>query len=317
MPAYDAVLPEPSLCLNIPKTGSTFTDRFFNAADWLELKRRCGLKHLSVPNRASVGVVKRLKRRWLEYGNLNCRIRHFHTGYSALPHAIRHYPKCCALRDVETWYCSFYLFYTRSMGNTMLSRAIRLLVDGDDCLRDERARAVMLMHRQAFVERFEREDATARSIKNISVEFLVWFMRTIRTPVMLNRWVGMESGPRAMGFLTLRTITILFEDPKKVIGMEGDELDAYFASGRYLRDLRCDFFLRFDRLCERLCTVMIDKLGYSPDIVLFLGEHVGKENVSPNREKARIMRALGRDGLLAGIREEEDIYERYLLPLAR
>ena len=43
-------MPRPSLCLNIPKTGSSFTSRFFDAADWLELRRRCGLGRLAAPN---------------------------------------------------------------------------------------------------------------------------------------------------------------------------------------------------------------------------------------------------------------------------
>ena len=64
-------MPRPSLCLNIPKTGSRFTRRFFDAADWLELRRRCGLGRLAAPNRASVEIVKRIKRYGPGWGNLN------------------------------------------------------------------------------------------------------------------------------------------------------------------------------------------------------------------------------------------------------
>ena len=64
-------MPRPSLCLNIPKTGSRFTRRFFDAADWLELRGRCGLGRLAAPNRASVEIVKRIKRYGPGWGNLN------------------------------------------------------------------------------------------------------------------------------------------------------------------------------------------------------------------------------------------------------
>ena len=309
-------LPRPSLCLNVPKTGSSYTARFFNAADWLELGRRCGLNRLRVPNRAAVEAVKRIKRHWLEYGNLNCRVWNHHAGYSTLPAGIRHHPKVCTLRDLRDWYCSFHLYYTRSMPDTMLQRAIALLVDGEDRERDRFARATMLQHREAFVERFEGEDADARSIEGVSVDFLVWFMETIRTPVMLRGWAGTESWPKEIGFLTFRTIVILFDDPKKVFAMEAAEFDAYFASGRYLRDLRCDFFLDFDRLADGLCGLMIDELGYRRDIVLFLKEHADRVNASPADAKPRILRQLDADGLFARLRGREEVYEKYFLPLA-
>ena len=78
-------MPRPSLCLNIPKTGSSFTSRFFDAADWLELRRRCGLGRLAAPNRASVEIVRRIKRYGPGWGNLTCRFWDHHAGYSSLP----------------------------------------------------------------------------------------------------------------------------------------------------------------------------------------------------------------------------------------
>ena len=51
--------PKPSLCLNIPKTGSSWMRHFFDAADWLERKRRCGLGHRTVPLRASLELAMR------------------------------------------------------------------------------------------------------------------------------------------------------------------------------------------------------------------------------------------------------------------
>ena len=64
------------------------------------------------------------------------------------------------------------------------------------------------------------------------------------------------------GFQTSRAITNLFDDPGKAFRMRAGERDAYFASGSDLQDLRCDFFLDFDRLTDRLSRVMVDDLGY-------------------------------------------------------
>lgn len=311
------MLPKPSLCLNIPKTGSSFTNYFFNAADWLELKRLYGLNHLTVPHRTSLEFVKTLKRRCARFGNLSCRAWHHHAGYSTLPAAIRHVPKLCALRDLRSWYCSFYLYYTHSMTNTLLSRAIRLLVDNDDRgERDEKTRALLFRHRRTFLDRFKSEDARADSIENVSMEFLVWFNQTIRIHVMMDEWVGLDSSPTHVGFLTFRTITLLFDDPRKVLSLEADAFADYFAGGHYLRDLRCDFFLDTGTLTDQLCAVMIDELGYTREIVTFLKERVGRKNTSPEAKRDRVMRELDRGDLFARIRTDEEVYEKYLLPLA-
>ena len=310
------MLPKPSLCLNIPKTGSASTAWLFDAADWLAVRRACGLRGLSVPNRAAIETVRRIKRYGPTFGSLNARLRSHHAGYSTWPAGVRRYPKLCTLREVATWYCSYYLYYTRSMSNNMLSRAIRFLVDGDDHACDTGLRRILLRHRAAFLERFEGEEASATSIDGISVAFLVWFTGTIRTERQVKRLVGIETYPAQIGFLTLRTITLLFEDPARVLGMRADEFQEYFASGRYRQDLRCDFFLRFEALDEELGAVMTGELGYDRDLVDFLREHGERRNISPEEDRSRVMRVLAADGLLARIREDERIYERYLLPLA-
>ena len=150
-------MPRPSLCLNIPKTGSSFTSRFFDAADWLELRRRCGLGRLASPNRASVEIVRRIKRYGPGWGNLTCRFWDHHAGYSSLPSELRRHPKLCALRDLRSWYCSFYIYYPTAMTDNLLSCAIRLLVGGDPtAVRDRGTGAILSRHRRAFLERFRR-----------------------------------------------------------------------------------------------------------------------------------------------------------------
>ena len=309
-------MPQPSVCLNIPKTGSSFTTWFFGAADWLQFKRACRLRRLSVPNRAGIEASKRIKRLGVTYGSLNARLRDHHAGYSTWPTSVRHYPKLCTLRDVQSWYCSYYLYYTRSMKNTLLSQAIRFLIDGHDRRSDPELRPILLRHRRSFIERFEAERVSATSIENISVEFLAWFTHTVRFEYLLKRRVGMNTCPKRIGFLTFRTIVMLFENPARVLGLEAEAFDEYFASGRYRLDLRCDFFLRFDTLTDELCTVMTEELGYNRDIVMFLRENAERKNISPEDSKPPVMRALEEGGLIGRIREDESIYERYLLPLA-
>ena len=133
----------------------------------------------------------------------------------------------------------------------------------------------------------------------------------------MHQWVGMDGRPAARtGFLTFRAITILFDDPGKVFRMRADERAAYFASGAYLQDVRCDFFLDFDRLTDQLSRVMVDELGYTPEIVAFLQRHGGRVNASREDGTRRAMRELDAGDWFARTLEDEAVYETYLLPLA-
>ncbi len=310
------MLPKPSLCLNIPKTGTSFMRQFFNAADWLEVRRLCGLNHCVLPLRPSLVAVEMLKRHGPAFGNLTCRAWDHHAGWSALPKSLRHLPGLCAMRDVESWYGSAFLYYTHAMKDTFLSRAIRLLVHGEECVGDPARRALLMRHRSAFMAKFEREEVSADSLHNLSVEFFLWFQRTIRVEALMRTWVGVEPPDHAVGFLTFRTITLLFDDPAKVLRMHADDFHGYFASGRYRQDVRCTFFLDFARLTDQLCAVMIEALGYTPEIVRFLRENLSRKNVSIEEQRPRVRADLARSPLFAQIREEEQMYERYLLPLA-
>ena len=311
-------LPRPSLCLNIPKTGSSFTSRFFDAADWLELRRRGGLTRLAVPNRAGIEIVRRIKRHGPAWGNLGCRSWHHHAGYSSLAPGLRRHPRICVVRDVRSWYVSYCLYYTSAMTDTLLSRAIRMLAGGEArAVPRRRDREILSRHRREFLARWRNEDACADSLEGLSAEFLVWFTRTVRLDSLMNTWVGIDRMPDwRMGLLTFRAIAILFDDPAKVFRMRAAETEGYFASGRYLRDLRCDLFLDFDRLTEQLCRVMIGTFGYTPEIVAFLKENFGRLNVSPDRRRAGVMSELDTGGWFAETIEDEAIYRNYLQPLA-
>ena len=133
----------------------------------------------------------------------------------------------------------------------------------------------------------------------------------------MNAWVGLDRLPDwRMGLLTFRAVAILFDDPARVFRMRGDDAADYFASGRYLADLRCDLFLDFDRLTDQLCRVMVEEFGYTPEIVAFLKENVGRLNVSSDRRRAGVMRELDTGGWFAQTVEDEAVYRNYLAPLA-
>lgn len=310
------MLPRPSLCLNLPKTGSTYTARFFAAADWLHLQHACGLRRLHVPARLALESMNAFKRLGVRHGSLNPLLPAHHAGYSALPARLRVYPRLCTLRDAQGWYCSQYLYYTRRLKPSLLGQAIRLLVHGRDVPLDPRLRTILLRHRSEFLERFRNEGAHPDPTENVSVPFLFWFNHAVRGPFKLGRWFGVDTWPSDIGYLTFRTIALLFEDPARVFTLPEEGLEDYFASGAYRRDLRADFFLRFDTLTDDLCAVMAGELGYRPDILDYLAEREGRKNVSPRDLKPQVISALNARDLSARIRRGERIYERYLLPLA-
>ena len=310
------MLPHPSVCLHIPKTGSTWIDWIFNAADWLSLRRWFHSRRLAMPHRASLELVRRIKRHGPAFGNLNCRTGDRHTGYAGLPEGLRHLPKFAVLRDLEGWYASFHLYYTGVMKHTLLNEAVRLLVHGEDRPVGAVARAVLLANQQAFRERYAREDAATRSGGPVSVGFLLWFQQAVRLPVLMKSELGLDAMPAGPGFLTCRAIAMLFEDPARVLGMEAGAFEAYFAGGAWLQDLRCDYLLANAGLSDRLAGVMVDRLGYDADIVAYLKDHGGRRNSAPAADRDRVLRALRADERFAAVRDTEWVYETCLLPLA-
>lgn len=310
------MLPRPSLCLNVPKTGTTYTARFMAAADWLQLRRACRVRRLRLPHRAEIEAVNTVKRLGATFGNLNPRLARHHADYSTWPARLRSLPTFCTLREVRGWYGSFHLYYTKRMENTQLQRAIRFLVHRLDMALDPDLRAILLRHRGEFLDRFGNERAGPGALEDISVGFLAWFNRTVRAEFALKRRTGLDALPAPIGFLTFRTILLLFDDPARVFGLPHDAFHDYFASGRYRRDLRADFYLDFDALTGELCALMAGELGYDPAILEFLAERHAPQNVSPKDRKLRVIAALQADGLIGRIRRRERIYERYLLPLA-
>ena len=310
------MLPRPSICLHIPKTGSTWVDWFFNAADWLSLRRRLGSRRLGMPGRASLELVRRIKRHGPAFGNLNCRTGDHHTGYAGLPESLRGLPKLAVLRDLQGWYASFHLYYTRVMKHTMLGDAVRMLVHGEDRPVGAAARGVLLANGREFRERFAREDAAAGCGGPVSVGFMLWFQQAVRRPVLMRSELGIDELPAGPGFLTCRAVSMLFEDPARVLRMEAGAFEAYFAGDAWLRDLRCDHLLANAGLAGGLAGVMVDRLGYDADVVAYLKAHGGRRNSAAAPARARVLRALRADEDFAAVRATEWVYETRLLPLA-
>ena len=61
---------------------------------------------------------------------------------------------------------------------------------------------------------------------------------------------------------------------------------------------------------------MVEEFGYTPEIVAFLKENVGRLNVSSDRRRAGVMRELDTGGWFAQTVEDEAVYRNYLAPLA-
>ena len=310
--ARRARLPRPSVCLHIPKTGSTWVDWFFNAADWLSLTRSLGLRRAALPCRASLELIRRIKRHGPAFGNLNCRTGDHHTGYAGLPESLRHLPKLAVLRDVEGWYASFHLYYTGVMKRTLLDEAVRLLVHGEERPLGAAARDALVANREAFRERWAREDAAARSGGAVSVGFLLWFQHHVRRPALMRSKLGVEAMPAGPGFLTCRAISMLFADPARILAMEPGAFEAYFAGGVWRRDLRCDWLLAH----AGLAGMMVDRLGYDAEVVGYLKAQGGRRNSACPAGRERVLGALRTHEGFAAVRATERVYETCLLPLA-
>ena len=230
------------------------------------------------------------------------------------------YLKYCILRDVKSWYASYYSYYlSRSgespKGSTLLAKAILLLTSQEDTtIMSEVEKRIFLKHEKTLVKKLRDEGAGFNPVEKFSFGFLKWFSSTIKVENLMHELFGtyLPREREGLGLLTFRAITLLFEDPLKVLSMKEKEFDRYFASGQYREDVICDFFLDFDHLTDQLCSMMIDELGYDREIVLFLKANLGRQNVSDSDKKIKATRVINErrtDGL------HEEIYEKYLLPL--
>ena len=319
-------LPSPSISLNIPKMGSHYKESFFLLADQLEWRRRCGLNYLTMPRALDAKITKTLKMRIYSWGNFNFAIDR-HKPYSEFPPHLRKYHKFCVLRDTESWIISFYSYYFSPVRewpeDRLLDKAIRLFMLNDrDINMSETEKAHLLQHREAFIDRFKNENIED-SGENVSLGSFLWFSNHIRPNMILDGKYRQAPVSGKMGFLTFRAIGILFKHPEKVFHMSEKELGEYFASNKYRQDIGCNYFLNFDKnnLADSLCSLMIDKLGYNREIVLFTRETLEKKaakhkHPSSADKKARAMKMLDEEGLLPEILESEWIYHKYLYPLA-
>ena len=343
-------LPRQSICLNIPKTGTVFTRDFFWVADCLELRRLCGLNYyypaaagnavskttrtqapvrpspLSMPppsiktkisKKIATEIYRLTKQRLFPYGSLNFEW-HPHAPYRDIPHRWKKYPKICCLREVTSWYISYYLYCGKSppSGPPSLPLLVRLLIHNDRKIKLSKYQARALDgYEKEFISKFKNESTD--TLENISLELFFWYVETIRTKYLLLSRFNLDTLPKKIGFLTFRAIMILFNDPKKVFSMNKKEFDEYFESDRYRQDVKCDFFLDFNHLTEQLSSLMINELNYNREIILSLKERFPRQNISPasEKKKAKAMRELMDGDISEKILRHEEIYLKYILPL--
>ena len=139
--------------------------------------------------------------------------------------------------------------------------------------------------------------------------------RTGRTASLLDVSLGIDYD--ATGYENIVTRGLLLGLATEEIRERTAEIAAFTELGDYLAMPARTYSpgMRF-RLSDQLCSVMIDALGYTAEIVQFLKENIARKNTSIEARKPGAMRDLRRSTLFAQIVEEEAVYEKYLLPLA-
>ncbi len=122
-----------------------------------------------------------------------------------------------------------------------------------------------------------------------------------------------------IGPLGCQALTYLHREPARVFAMRAEEVEEYFASGRWRQDLCRVYLLCHEQLEEDLYRVMLEQLGYHPEILDAAREMAParRHNVSPANAKNSALRELEqKPWLREEILQSERIYSQYILPLA-
>lgn len=342
--------PRASIYLNIPKTATSFTRLFSQMADFLQMRRRLIGRRgsLSLPSESSLRAFLRAKRCvppfFMHWSNLNNYTHFPHTLYCRLPKSMQKYTKLTLLRDAASWYVSWltYDLYIRSFSQNRLERDMHLLLQKkiiEDSqwsyhanyatyhMPGDELKAYLLDHRREFIERFKPYRPLDRSaFVKIPLASYIWYTETFLIPRDLYYEWGLITPPGKIGWLTYQVIAILFENPAKLFSMSKEGFDEYFASGRYLQDIRCDYFLDQRNLTGQLGKAMTQILGYDEEIVTFLQATLSNENkeqllswdetkVSPSALKEKIKGRMDEESILPTMLEREKVYIQYIFPL--
>lgn len=287
---------------------------FFRNADILELKRLCGLNYLTGPYKNPLSIRRFKYFLPLNYGSLNYQFQH-HTKYHEIPLKLRGHPRISVLRNTKDWIASVYSYNMSNIyDELLLVRTAKLLVYDEQSTNETSSH--LLKHKEEFRHSFQQENLSLASISKISLKFFIYFTNDIKVTFMLRRNYKLNSLPRKIGLLTFRAIEFLFDNPRKIFSMSAEEFDDYFASNRYVKDMRCEFLLNHNKLTEQLSSLMINELGYSPDIIMHLKQLSRNINASPKETRAKARRELKDEQLSAQVLQSEEIYRKYIEPLA-
>ncbi len=226
-----------------------------------------------------------------------------HTPYSWLPPHLRSLPAVTILREPISWQVSNYLHEVRS--EYPFCRSILRNLEGEEC--------------EAFVHKYLGGELSIDAWCNISLEahrhFRQNFVRRRRIRKFFNITLAADF---PIGALGCQALIYLHRDPARVFALHTEEVEEYFASGRWREDLCQVYLLRQEQLREDLYSVMLERLGYRREILdAALELTPARMKVSPDQRKERAWHELEQKPWL---REEilysERIYLQYILPLA-
>jgi len=298
-------LPRPFVLLNIPKTGTSYTTFYVEHADLFSAASIPGMtpifRRKSLPSR----IARRLGRTvqtglkpHLPYGYMNFYKKH--TPYCRLPDRLRSLSAVSILREPVSWLISDYIYRTRPYGDHR-----------------HRLKKLRSSKYKSFVQKYMGGEISAASWCNLSLEGF-WHFRwdVMRLWRIFNDSTLAADFP--IGALGCLALIFLHREPGRVFVMHAEEVEDYFASGRWRQDLCQAYFLRHEQLQEDLYSVMLKQLGYRREILdTALEVTPVRIYASPARRKKRALRELEQKPCLREkILQGERIYRQYILPLA-
>ncbi len=319
MPAKASRPPEPFILLNIPKTGTVYASTFVRNADLLSLAARLEM-HRELSRHPRIAARLRPALNWtrrlqlLRFGCLNPHPHH--SFYCRLPATLRALPAISILRDPLRWYLSRYLYVTNTKMGGYLDR-YKILQTVDRALHTPGSP----QHEAACVllEKHLGRELGTQAWENISFEGFYYFMHHFYRRNVVAQHFSVEVDNRlALGSLGCRTLMFVHRDPGRIFAMPPDAIEEYFADECWHQDLARGWFLRHEQLQEDLCRVMLEQLGYHPEILDATRELTPTRlNISPPHRKELALRELEqKPWLREEILQGERIYSQYILPLA-
>ena len=171
-----------------------------------------------------------------------------------------------------------------------------------------------------MVDRYLNGKVDLSQWQNLGVEGLwYWTYHFTRQHLFREICPQFPAATPEIGFLTMRALQYLLDDPIRVFQMPTEQMEEYFASGRWRRDVHINWFLRQERLRDDLYSLMLHQLGYRKKVLDTALHFVpARPNASKSDVKKRLQRELSQnEALREEILRSERIYHKYILPLTQ